>query len=231
MKSTWSWGSDSNMPRGLSIGIGGIAGMLSTGAQEEWSILMECSPGLVWYICCDAYPIGGDISECKCSIPLALGLKSDIVVAGVVLWLLAVWVRAADCDAVLLTATGLESKGMGGRSARRRSNSASYWIPCATRISLRISFSSRTAWTAPFCWWIVALASAISVVYASRSRDTSVSNARMYCSLRSRCVLCESAQSSFLDKSCAYLWACRFSSCRLVSAGLLSGLGPRRLGC
>jgi len=28
----------------------------------------------------------------------------------------------------------------------------------------------------------------------------------------------------------AYRWACLFNSCLLVSAGLLSGLGPRRLG-
>lgn len=79
-------------------------------------------------------------------MPLARGLKSDeIVVAGVVLGLLVELARGAICDALLLpaTVTGDWKDIIGGRSARRRSRSASYWIPLAARISFRISFSSR----------------------------------------------------------------------------------------
>src|SRR4051794_9027130 len=51
------------------------------------------------------------------------------------------------------------------------------------------------------CCWAFALASAISVVYASFNRNTSVSKFRMYCSFRSRCVLGQSVLVCGMEKS------------------------------
>lgn len=95
------------------------------------------------------------------------------------------------------------------------------------------------------CCFIFKLAALISVLYTSRSLEMSASRARMYCSFRSRCVLCTAASSVYtiqyhsdlvnprrFNPVFCYLCACRLSSCRRVRAGFESGLGPRRLaGC
>jgi hypothetical protein len=75
------------------------------------------------------------------------------------------------------------------RSALPRSTSASNGIPWAESISFKTSFSPVKFCTICLCCCNDAFAAVISEAYASLNRDTSVSRLRMYCSLRSRCVL------------------------------------------
>lgn len=89
-------------------------------------------------------------------------------------------------------------------------------MPCLSSVSLSCLFS-WTAWS--FC--------SVAVVYTSLSRRTSFSRALTYCSFLSRWDLSYYQYAGLqVAKKATNLCAWRFSSCRLVKAGLLSGLGP-----
>ena len=93
-------------------------------------------------------------------------------------------------------------------------------MPCAASSSFSLRFSSAYA------------SRSLAVLEkTSLRRKTSCSRALIYISFRSRWVLVPLSESYHPSvASVSYLCACLLSSCRLVSAGLLSGFGPRLFG-